>query len=241
MPSQANNNTVPRHTPNNSQPPPPSNRNLPPPPPSSSNKPRPPSGQHRPPSAPVGEGRCQHLQGAQDQQQDKEECPLPHPSGDSSATLHLTQMVAETARLCTAVIVVLMVLGAVATVEGSRNRRCDCPWGLWGSWTSCSERCDGGTMSRTRHRDSCCYPSSDSETMTCNTQSCCSCEWGNWHAWSSCSQTCGEGGSSATYWNSEHLILTIVGVLSGVVLVASLVWYKGVRDPNRVIDLRGKL
>ncbi|XP_078573153.1 uncharacterized protein LOC144859997 [Branchiostoma floridae x Branchiostoma japonicum] len=127
-------------------------------------------------------------------------------------------------------------------------------------------------MSRTRHRDSCCYPSSYSETMTCKTQPCCWCEWGNWHAWSSCSQTCGEGtqtrtrysepccfpshhvdtrschihcdsqgGSSATYWNSEHLILTIVGVLSGVVLVASLVWYKGVRNPNRVIDLRGKL
>ncbi|XP_078573007.1 uncharacterized protein LOC144859888 [Branchiostoma floridae x Branchiostoma japonicum] len=60
-------------------------------------------------------------------------------------------------------------------------------------------------MTRTRHRDSCCSPSYDSETMICNTQPCCSCEWGNWHvhAWSSCSQTCGEGRQTRTKYR-EH-------------------------------------
>ncbi|XP_078703661.1 uncharacterized protein LOC144928844 [Branchiostoma floridae x Branchiostoma belcheri] len=221
-------------------------------------------------------------------------------------------------KFCVAALVVLSVLGAV---EGSRSNRCSCPWGLWGSWTSCSQRCDGGTrmrfryrshccfpnydsqlstcnahsccsctwrswghwsscsrtcgggmMTRTRHRDSCCSPSSDSETMSCNTQSCCRCEWGNWHGWSSCSQTCGEGtqtrtrysqpccfpshhvdtrschnhcdnqgGTTSTFWNRERLALTILGVLAGIALVASLLRYKLVWDRDRVIDLRGKL
>ncbi|KAI8516144.1 hypothetical protein Bbelb_069570 [Branchiostoma belcheri] len=37
------------------------------------------------------------------------------------------------------------------------------------------------------------WRSSDSETMSCNTQPCCSCEWRDWSHWSVCSKTCGEG------------------------------------------------
>ncbi|KAI8516145.1 A disintegrin and metalloproteinase with thrombospondin motifs 9 [Branchiostoma belcheri] len=182
-----------------------------------------------------------------------------------------------------AALVVLSVLGAV---KGSRSNRCSCPWGLWGSWTSCSQGCDGdGHLQHPQllqlHLEGLgpleqlftyMWRSSDSETMSCNTQPCCRCEWGDWHTWSSCSQTCGEGtqtrtrysqpccfpshhvdsrschnhfdnqgGTTSTFWNRERLILTVLGVLAGVALVASLVRYKLVWDRDRVVDLRGKL
>ncbi|KAI8516141.1 hypothetical protein Bbelb_069540 [Branchiostoma belcheri] len=153
---------------------------------------------------------------------------------------------------------------------------CSCEWGEWYPWSNCTQTCGGGTMTRSRHRDSCCSPSSDSETMSCNTQPCCRCEWGNWYPWSSCSPACGEGqqtrsryrdyccnpsheedtrhchnqcdgpsntngGSSTSFWNTETLALVIQEILIGIGMTGAMVWYCCIRDPNRVMDIRGKI
>ncbi|XP_060071250.1 uncharacterized protein LOC132551155 [Ylistrum balloti] len=80
----------------------------------------------------------------------------------------------------------------------------DGAWTNWGSWSTCTVTCGGGSSTRTR---SCTNPSpqyggvncpnSASETMDCNTQSCIiDGAWGAWGSWSLCTLTCGGGKQS---------------------------------------------
>jgi len=75
-------------------------------------------------------------------------------------------------------------------------------WSTYGGWTDCSEKCGGGTKSRTR---SCNNPSpagggagcgnADTDTISCNTQSCAvDCVVPNFGgAYTSCTKSCGGG------------------------------------------------
>ncbi|XP_019635902.1 PREDICTED: coadhesin-like [Branchiostoma belcheri] len=108
------------------------------------------------------------------------------------------------AKVCLRV-VFLAVLLALLLAEGDgifrrrRRRHCSCDWSAWGSYSTCSEACGGGTQHRTRTRNSCCgYPSQETQSSTCNTHSCCSCTWRPWSTWSSCSRTCGGGTMTRT-------------------------------------------
>lgn len=103
----------------------------------------------------------------------------------------------------------------------SCNTQC-CPvnggwssWGAWSGWESCSTNCGGGIQSRTRTRictnpspscsgAGCAGSNSETETQSCNTQSCCdpnvivSC--GEWSACSS--PICGTGRITRTCLNA---------------------------------------
>ncbi|XP_069105026.1 SCO-spondin-like isoform X1 [Argopecten irradians] len=74
-------------------------------------------------------------------------------------------------------------------------------WANWGSWTSCTRTCGGGTKSRSR---SCSNPArahggrdcagSGSDSTACNTQSCAvHGQWASWGGYGGCSRTCGGG------------------------------------------------
>ncbi|OWF44661.1 SCO-spondin-like [Mizuhopecten yessoensis] len=74
-------------------------------------------------------------------------------------------------------------------------------WASWGSWTSCTNTCGGGTKTRTR---TCSNPAranggadcagSGSDQTSCNTQSCAvHGQWSSWGSFGTCSTTCGGG------------------------------------------------
>ncbi|KAH3721030.1 hypothetical protein DPMN_063943, partial [Dreissena polymorpha] len=74
-------------------------------------------------------------------------------------------------------------------------------WGVWTTWSVCSESCGGGNQSRSR---SCDFPSGvahgayctgdSTENITCNTVPCpVDGVWSTWSAWSACTVTCGGG------------------------------------------------
>ncbi|KAK3083453.1 hypothetical protein FSP39_022988 [Pinctada imbricata] len=102
--------------------------------------------------------------------------------------------------------------GKQCSGDSSQSKSCtpssNCPvhggWGSYGSWSSCSKTCGGGTSTRTR---SCNSPTpkyggnscsgSASESKTCGTSSCpVDGKWGSWGSWSSCSKVCGGGSQS---------------------------------------------
>ncbi|XP_078655607.1 uncharacterized protein LOC144902203 isoform X2 [Branchiostoma floridae x Branchiostoma belcheri] len=103
---------------------------------------------------------------------------------------------------------------------------CSCTWRPWGHWSSCSRTCGGGQQTRTRTRDYCCSPSHEEDTRHCHNQRCDD----NTHGVP----------SPVTTWSTERLTLVILGVLLGIVITGILVWYCFIRDPNRVIDIRGR-
>ena len=78
---------------------------------------------------------------------------------------------------------------------------CDTDCYTWGSWSSCSATCDGGTSTRERvcslTAQSVC---SSSENKNCGTETCppntctpCPGSNGEWTEWGQCSKTCGGG------------------------------------------------
>ncbi|XP_078655605.1 uncharacterized protein LOC144902202 isoform X3 [Branchiostoma floridae x Branchiostoma belcheri] len=98
-----------------------------------------------------------------------------------------------------AVLLALLLAEVDGIFRRRRRRHCSCDWSGWGSYSTCSEACGGGTQHRTRTRNSCCgYPSQETQSSTCNTHSCCSCTWRPWSTWSSCSRTCGGGTMTRT-------------------------------------------
>uniref|UniRef100_H2ZIH2 ShKT domain-containing protein n=1 Tax=Ciona savignyi TaxID=51511 RepID=H2ZIH2_CIOSA len=82
-----------------------------------------------------------------------------------------------------------------------------CPsWAGYGSWSSCSRTCGGGTRTRSRGcsngnvgQDGC-PTSGATQSQLCNTQACQSAQptWSDFGSWSGCSTTCGVGSRSRT-------------------------------------------
>lgn len=81
-----------------------------------------------------------------------------------------------------------------------RRRSCsasNCRMSSWGSWSSCSRSCGGGTRSRSRYKvasESCggSCPYSTRQTGRCNTNCCrvdCSFTWGTWSPCTGCGNT----------------------------------------------------
>ncbi|CAH3040441.1 unnamed protein product, partial [Porites evermanni] len=83
-------------------------------------------------------------------------------------------------------------------------------WSEWGSWTSCSHTCGGGSQTRMR---TCTNPppsgggadcqGGNSQSQSCNTDECTvDGNWSEWGVWGSCSQTC--GGDFKRAWQSSY-------------------------------------
>ncbi|XP_078571934.1 uncharacterized protein LOC144859289 [Branchiostoma floridae x Branchiostoma japonicum] len=81
---------------------------------------------------------------------------------------------------------------------------CSCEWGNWHAWSSCSSACGEGRQTRTRYRDHCCQPSHQEDARACHNH----CD-GHSH---------GHGGSTTSFWNTERLVLVILGALIGLVI-----------------------
>ncbi|KAL4226916.1 hypothetical protein ACF0H5_014894 [Mactra antiquata] len=98
--------------------------------------------------------------------------------------------------------------GAPCSGDSSQQQTCNdgkCPvdgtWGDWSSWSTCSQTCDEGQITRTRV---CNFPNdsprgadcvgSGTESMACTEEVCKSDgSWAPWSSWSQCSSTCGQG------------------------------------------------
>uniref|UniRef100_H2ZIH0 Peptidase S1 domain-containing protein n=1 Tax=Ciona savignyi TaxID=51511 RepID=H2ZIH0_CIOSA len=100
--------------------------------------------------------------------------------------------------------------GATCVGRASRSQICNdviCPsWAGYGSWSSCSRTCGGGTRTRSRGcsngnvgQDGC-PTSGATQSQLCNTQACQSAQptWSDFGSWSGCSTTCGVGSRSRT-------------------------------------------
>ena len=91
---------------------------------------------------------------------------------------------------------------SLCTGDSLRNEECNserCPaWTEWGSWTSCTQSCGGGSKTRVREcileesgdADNQCV-GDDHETEVCNDQTCPN--WTPWTQWTECTKTCGGG------------------------------------------------
>ncbi|XP_052679401.1 coadhesin-like isoform X1 [Crassostrea angulata] len=93
--------------------------------------------------------------------------------------------------------------GSATSSQNCNTHNCpiDGQWATWGSWTTCSVTCGGGSQSRTRtctnpapqYNGSPC-PNSASSTQACNTHHC-PIDGGlsSWGSWGTCTVTCGGG------------------------------------------------
>lgn len=92
----------------------------------------------------------------------------------------------------------------------------DCQWGDWTKWSTCTKKCGGGSMTRTRdikeeprNGGKECDTGYMEEQKACNTDvcpdgPCTDGKWGEWTAWEPCSKTC-RGGVT---WRSRNVSVT---------------------------------